>query len=202
MVDLEMALTGRDFRDAVTAVREIVGCPNVNASRTARRVVAGYIYRDESGAPLFRVNRTEPKGFFQQRWSGWQWVNGLGDTRPVLYRLREVIEAPIVFLVEGERDVETLREWGFVATTAAGGAKARWLPEYTDTLRGREVIVIPDNDGPGWERAAKLCRELYGAVSRLRVFDLPTSTKDITDWFNSGHSETELFASLEGLHAV
>ena len=62
--------------------------------------------------------------------------------------------------------------------------------------------MIPDNDGPGWERAAKLCRELYGAVSRLRVFDLPTSTKDITDWFAAGHSETELLASLEGLHAV
>jgi hypothetical protein len=38
--------------------------------------------------------------------------------------LPEVLEAPIVFVVEGEKDVETLREHGFIATTNAGGAKA------------------------------------------------------------------------------
>ena len=200
--DLEMALTGRGFRDAAAAVREIAGCAVTTAQRTVRRVVAEYVYRDEKGTPLYRVCRTEPKDFYQQRFTGGQWLNGLAHTRRVLYRLPELLEAPIVFLVEGERDVETLREWGFVATTAAGGTGAKWLPEFTQTLTGREVIVIPDNDAPGWEQAAKLCRELFGTVARLRVFDLPTGTKDITDWFAVGHSETELIAILEGVHAV
>ena len=173
------------------------------SQRTGRTVVADYVYRDENGAPLYRVRRTEPKSFYQQRWSGGQWVNGLGDTRRVLYRLREVVEAPIVFLVEGEKDVETLREWGFVATTVAGGAQAKWLPEYTDTLRGREVILIPDNDGPGWERAVELSRELAGKVGRLVVLnELPRDVKDISEWFQAGHSETELIAILEGVDAA
>lgn len=46
-----------------------------------------------------------------------------------------------MFVVEGERDVETLREYGFVATCEAGGADAKWLPSFTQTLAGREVIL-------------------------------------------------------------
>ncbi|MDA1315123.1 MAG: CHC2 zinc finger domain-containing protein [Acidobacteria bacterium] len=202
-VDLEMALTGRDFRDAAAAVREIAGCAaTTTARRPVRAVVAEYTYRDEHGAPLYRVVRTEPKGFYQQRWSGVEWVNGIGQTRRVLYRLPEVLEAAIVFVVEGEKDVETLRKWGFTASTTSGGSGAKWLPEFTDALRGREVIVIPDNDGPGWERAVSILRELVGNVARLRLYDLPAETKDITDWFAAGHSEVELIATLEGVHAV
>lgn len=44
--------------------------------RTGRTVVAEYVYRDENGKPLYRVCRTEPKSFFQQRWCGTEWVNG------------------------------------------------------------------------------------------------------------------------------
>jgi len=113
------------------------------------RIVATYDYTDERGNLLYQVVRYRPKDFKQWRPDGrgdWTWKK---CARQVLYRLPEVLEAPIVFVVEGERDVETLREYGFVATTNAGGAKAHWTPQYTETLRGREVILIPDNDAPG-----------------------------------------------------
>jgi putative DNA primase/helicase len=116
----------------------------------------------------------------------------------------EVVEAPIVFVVEGEKDVETLRSHGFGATTNAGGAKAPWLPQFTETLRGREVIIIPDNDEPGWERAKTIARGLLGQAVRIRILDdiHRDGAKDITDWFLAGHSECELIARLEGVHAV
>ena len=61
----------------------------------------------------------------------------------------------------------------------------------------------PDNDKSGWRRAVELSRELVGKVERLVVFnDLPRGTKDITEWFEAGHSETELISILEGVHAV
>lgn len=213
-VDLEMLLSGRDFRAARAAVLEIAGRPTPpapqgtqrtvrQARQTPRKVVATYVYVDEQGAPLFRVCRTVPKNFYQQRWAGGRWVSGLRNTRRVLYRLPEVLEAPIIFFVEGEKDVETLREQGFVATTTAGGAGSPWLAEYTDALRGREVIVVPDGDGPGWARALFVCRELKGNVARLVVFnDLPEGVRDISDWFAAGHSETELIAILEGADAI
>jgi DNA primase len=124
------------------------------------------------------------------------------DDFEAVYNLPEVLENPINFVCEGEKDCETLRSHGFVATTNAGGAKARWLPEFTEALRGREVIIVPDNDGPGWERAALIAKALFGSAVRIRVHDLPRETKDISDWFAAGHCETELIAILEGVHAV
>ena len=60
-----------------------------------------------------------------------------------------------------------------VGTTSVGGAKAPWLPEFTETLRGRECIIIPDNDAPGWDRATRIARALLGSAARIRVLDLP-----------------------------
>lgn len=164
---------------------------------TQRTLIARYEYRDESGALLYEVLRYEPKAFLQRRpdgRGGWVWKKG---KRQVLYRLPEVLEAPIVFVVEGEKDVETLRSRGFVATTNAGGAGAPWLPEYTEALRGREVILIPDNDVPGKARMVTIARALLGIAARIIVIELE-GAKDITEWFVAGHSETELISQVEG----
>ena len=165
-------------------------------------IVAAYDYTDEHGELLYQIIRREPKRF-QQRFlddrGGWVWKK---HPRQVLYRLGEVLEAPIVFLVEGEKDVETMREQGFVATTNAGGAGAPWLDSFTDILRGREVNIIPDNDAPGWKRATAIAGALLGHAARIRVLDLPRETKDISDWFAAGHSECELIAMLEGARAI
>ena len=185
--------TGCEQRDVVAALKGRGLWP----TQPHRTVVAKYVYTDERSAPLYHVCRTEPKSFYQQRHIGGQLVNGLGSVRRVLYHLPEVIESPIVFLVEGEKDIETLRDWGFVATTAAGGAKAKWLPEYTDSLRGRQLIVIPDNDQAGWKRAVFVSRQLVNKVTRLQIFDLPEGIKDVTDWFAAGHTEVELIETLE-----
>jgi hypothetical protein len=162
------------------------------------QIVATYDYTDENGNLLYQVVRYEPKDFKQRRpdgRGGWTWRKG---TRQVLYHLPEVLEAPIVFVVEGERDVETLRDYGFVATTNAGGAKAHWAPQFTEALRGREVILIPDNDAPGRKRVLNIARALLGRVARLVVLELEGGSKDITEWFGQGHSELELIALLDG----
>jgi putative DNA primase/helicase len=114
----------------------------------------------------------------------------------VLYRLREVLEAPIVFLVEGEKDSERLREHGFVVTTAAGGAQAPWLPSFTQALAGREIVLIPDNDEPGRQRALTIARALLGHAAQIICIELPGG-KDVSDWFDAGHSELELINLVE-----
>jgi putative DNA primase/helicase len=170
--------------------------------RIERRIVATYDYTDEAGDLLYQTVRFEPKEFlprFPDRICGWIWRK---HPRQVLFHLPEVLQSPIVFIVEGERDVETLRSHGFVATTAAGGCQAPWSLTFTAALRGREVIIIPDNDAPGWKRAAVIARALLGAAAKIRVIDLPKQHKDITDWFQAGHSDCELIAMLEAVHAV
>jgi len=156
-----------------------------------------YDYTDEAGELLYQIVRKKnPKGF-SQRYpdgrGGWVWRK---HPRQVLYHLPEVLEAPIIFYVEGERDTETLRSWGFVATTAAGGVNQPWLPEFTEFLHDREVIILPDNDAPGRQRALSVARALLGKVAKLTILQLE-GAKDVTEWFGQGHRELELIAQLE-----
>jgi putative DNA primase/helicase len=174
----------------------------VSEHRPDRDVEATYDYTDEHGTLLYQIVRKTGKRFLQRYpdgTGGWIWKK---HPHQVLYRLPEVLEAPIVFIVEGEKDAENLRSHGFIATTNAGGAKAPWLEEFTESLRNRELIIVPDNDAPGWKRAATIARALLGVAARVRVFDLPREVKDITEWFSAGHSEGELIAELEGVDVV
>ncbi len=86
--------------------------------------------------------------------------------RRVLFKLPELIEAVAaehpVFIVEGEKDVLVLNKLGIVATTNPGGA-GKWRPEFSETLRDADVILIPDNDDAGWEHINQV-----GALLRYR----------------------------------
>ena len=48
-----------------------------------------------------------------------------------------------VFVVEGEKDVDNLTALGLLATTNSGGA-LNWRPEYSDTLKNRDVVIVDD----------------------------------------------------------
>lgn len=189
-------------RDVIAALKSVGLWQKRSAQPRRREIVATYDYTDEAGEILYQVVRTRPKGFFQRRPDGHGgWINKK-SARQVLYRLREVIEAPIVFVVEGERDVETLRTQGFVATTNAGGAEAAWLPEFTEVLAGREVILVPDNDRPGRERVARIARALLGHSTRLVIVEFEDA-KDVTEWFEKGHADLALIEMVErGLAAT
>ena len=189
-------------QDAVVDALKALGLWPEREQHQARRIVRTYPYTDEHGELLYEVVRYEPKDFrprYPDGCGGWIYRK---HPRQVLYHLCEVLENPIIFVCEGERDCETLRQHGFVATTNAGGARAPWLPQYTAALAGREVLIVPDNDPPGWRRASVIARALLGAAARIRVVDLPKQVKDITEWFEAGHSECELIAMLEGVYAL
>ncbi len=150
------------------------------------RIVATYPYCDESGALLYEVVRVEPKTFHQRRpdgAGGWLW--NLGDVRRVLYRLPGLLAEPrrAVFVVEGERDTDTLIGMGLLATTNAGGA-LKWRPEYAEPLAGRPIIILPDNDGPGRRHALMVAQSLHGVAASVRVVELPglPPKGDVSDW--------------------
>src|SRR5262245_36849109 len=132
--------------------------PTVNGSANGKpRIVATYDYVDEAGKLLFQVVRHEPKDFRQRRpddRGGFIW--NMQGVRRVLYRLPEVIQAvkdgKRIWLVEGERDVDSLAEQGLAATTSVGGA-GKWRDEYGQVLRGARVAIIPDADEPGRKHA-------------------------------------------------
>jgi len=162
-----------------------------------RVVVSTYDYRDEGGGLLFQVVRLEPKDFRQRRpdgAGGWTWK--LNGVRRVLYRLPGLCAADPdepVFIVEGEKDVDRLSSLGLVATTNAGGA-GKWRAEYGDALRGRDVVVLPDNDEPGRQHAEQVARGLQDVAVRVRVVPLPgvPPKGDVNDWLTAGGTVDEL----------
>jgi hypothetical protein len=95
--------------------------PVVDVDSRLERV---YTYADESGAPLYRIARLNPKAFYAERAlvETGQWAKGMGAaTRRVIYRLAEVIRAvqraEVVYIVEGEKDADALAGLGLCATT-------------------------------------------------------------------------------------
>src|SRR5262249_17017560 len=141
-----------------------------------RRVVARYIYTDEAGEPLHRTVRYEPKGFSQQRRLGPIWKSDMKGARLVLYGLPEVLETvkngERIFLGDGEEDADSLAEIGLRATNNAMGA-GNGRDEYTETLRGARVVVIPDDDDRGRDHAESVARSLDGTAKSVRVLHLP-----------------------------
>lgn len=187
---------GCDFehiRDAAGLTKEDCQSRNGNGSRP--EIVAAYDYTDKDGRVLYQAVRFVPKDFRPRLPSG-EW--GLrGEPRRVLYRLPEVLEAAAndetIYVVEGEKDVETLRGLGLVATTGVGGAK-NWRAEYGETLRGCNVVVLPDKDAAGEEYAAAILRSLEGKTDRVTVVRLPglSDHGDVTDWIVAGGTKEQL----------
>lgn len=155
-----------------------------------RHVEAEYVYTDEDGSQLYRVIRFKPKGFTQERYDGGKFVPGLNGVRRVLYNLPEVLGAREVYVVEGEKDVERLRAEGVVATCNVGGANV-WRPEWSESLRGRDVVIVPDIDAPGEKHARAIQAALDGVASRTRLA-YPASGKDVSDHLDAGYSLSQL----------
>jgi 5S rRNA maturation endonuclease (ribonuclease M5) len=162
-------------------------------------VVATYDYTDLDGNLLYQVVRRSDKSFLQRRPDGrGGWVWNIKGTPRVLYNLPYVASTPIedwVFIVEGEKDVDNLREFNIAATTNSGGA-GKWHQVADDSvLHGRQVAIIPDNDEPGREHAQQVATALHGKAKIVKIIKLPRMPEkgDVSDWlarFNEPNGAT------------
>jgi 5S rRNA maturation endonuclease (ribonuclease M5) len=165
------------------------------------RIVETYPYRDEKGVLLFQTVRYEPKMFRQRRPDGHGWVWNLDGVRRVLYRLPKLQGKERVFIVEGEKDVETLRTLGLTATTNPMGA-GKWPPEYTQQLVDagvKKAVILRDNDEAGDHHADEVARSLLTAGLRVKRVDLPGLSPggDVTEWIKQGHTKADLLALVK-----
>jgi 5S rRNA maturation endonuclease (ribonuclease M5) len=150
--------------------------------------VAAYIYTDEAGAPLFKVQRYAPKDFRVQRFEDGEWLWGRGKAPYALYRLPRVAEAVAtgerVWLVEGEKDADALEQrFGVAATTTPGGAGKTWRPEYSEALRGAYVTVVADRDEAGRKHARKAAEALADVAAEVVVVE-PAVNRPHADAFD------------------
>ena len=176
-----------------------------------------YRYRDGDGAIAYEVIRyldqdTNKKTFRQRRpnpkfndaqppsATNPEWLYNMHEVEYYPYRYPELRHAlnenrdRFIFIVEGEKDVESLARYGVVATTNAMGA-GKWFDDYNKFFPGLNVVVIPDEDAPdpkmnrrvGLDHARHICESLLPvakSVRMLRLFpeDRRDGGLDVTDW--------------------
>lgn len=147
------------------------------------KFVCAYPYADENGNVLFEACRYElPDGkkTFSLRQPAPDQPGGYKYTkegaRLVLYRLPEVLEAikagKPIFVVEGEKDCDNMAKLGYAATTNPMGA-GKWLAgEYSPSLSGADVYIVPDNDDVGRSHAKQVAQSIYKAAKSVKTLDL------------------------------
>ncbi|MCO6456488.1 MAG: AAA family ATPase [Pirellulaceae bacterium] len=133
---------------------------------------------------------------------GWR-IGGMPEPRP-LYCLPDLAGANRVFVCEGEKAADAVRDLGLVATTSPhecqSAGKANWGP-----LAGKEVIILPDNDPPG----AGYADTVTGILAKLtpapvvKLLKLPSlpDRGDAVDWLDAqpGVDRDDLRRQLEAL---
>jgi hypothetical protein len=159
---------------------------NGNGHKQESKIVATYDYQDESGNLSYQVVRYEPKDFRQRRPDGnggWLWK--ASDMKRLPYNLPELLTADYPYIVEGEKDVKSLREIKLVGTCIAGGAKSPDWPIVAQYFRpDQHVTILPDNDEPGEDYAKNAATALYGKVASLKILRLEglRPKGDVSDW--------------------
>jgi 5S rRNA maturation endonuclease (ribonuclease M5) len=151
-----------------------------------------YDYTDKKGVLLYQVVRKSGKKFVQRRMVGDTPTYNLKGVRRTIFKLPAVLRAKTVFIVEGERDVETLGKNNIVATCNSGGA-GKWEPSFNQYLSNIHVVILPDNDTPGRKHAKDVASGLLGIAKSIKIVELPDlpDKGDVTDYLKS-HSKEDL----------
>lgn len=132
---------------------------------------AEYLY---AGGQLKKVKYRNADGSKFCSWlhkDGNSWSKGRNGIAPGLYQSHPDLPE-VVFLVEGEKDVDNLKKAGFPAVTLPDGSQSKWEPEYMTVFFGKRVLILPDNDGPGMKYAQMCAGKLYGNAEAIWILDL------------------------------
>jgi hypothetical protein len=158
-----------------------------------------YTYTDALGREIYQVVRMKPKTFRQRHGREGSWVWSMEGVERVLYRLPEILKSDKVWIVEGEKDADNLADIGLTATCNVGGA-GKWLDGYTDSLRGKDIIICGDADKPGQDHVNLVFESVSHQARSVRIVKL-TGAKDVSDFIEGLPDRPSARGVLEGMAA-
>jgi len=152
-------------------------CPVPPAFREFQ-YVTHYTYKDVNGEVLLHVGRYEHAGkkqvipyAIQPKKEGQWWRAGLGEfkdsLRPI-YNMQKVANSLEVWIVEGEKTVDSLSKIGIVATCCIGGSGAAGKADWT-LLCGKSVIIWADKDDAGQKYQKDVIKVLQNLSVKFRI---------------------------------
>lgn len=139
-------------------------------------VLAVYTYRNGT-----RKLRDSHKRFFWQHLDGDEWKPRRGNAPHILYVAGQPQDT--LFIVEGEKDCDTMSRLGFYAVSPENGAggQGKWLESYNQDIKGKSVRIIPDNDDVGRAFADEIATKIRSVAKDIKVLDLRTVWTDIRE---------------------
>lgn len=148
---------------------------------TKPHIVATYDYRAKDGTLLAQKLRKSDKSFSWRRPDGkGGWIYNRQGVPRMLYIAGQADQT--VYVCEGEKDCNNLSKLGcFCVSGEDGAGHNKWLPEYTQMLAGRSILILPDNDKVGWEYAQEVAASVRKTAKSVKVLDLATAWHDMPD---------------------
>jgi len=175
----------------------------------AKTMTDTYDYRDQDGQLRYQVGRyafddNGEKTFLQRHTDGngvLQWnLKGIERLPYLLPELLAALPGTTVFICEGEKDADQLKERGLIATCNSEGA-GKFTPEIAHWFEGRQVVILEDNDEAGRKHVEKTSALLSGVAASLKVVtfkDMPDHS-DVSDWLDEHHTIDDLRQLVDGL---
>lgn len=170
-------------------------------SREKRKIEAVYNYVSCNGSYAYSKIRLEGKKILYGMLKSDRFTYGLPRGTPrksfkAIYGSVSAInkaidDGKIIFIPEGEKDVDSLVKRGYTAFTY-GGAND-WQADFADIVKGANVVILADNDTPGKAAANTILQDIQSVVKSVKICvpmpDIPKA--DISDYFQAGHSKEE-----------
>lgn len=170
-------------------------------SREKRRIEAVYNYVSYNGQYAFTKIRLEGKKLLYGILKNERFSYGLPRNTPrkslkaiygsVQALNKAISESKPIFIVEGEKDVDTLMKQGYIAFTYGGVND--WQADFAELVEGADVVILADNDEPGKAVANTILRDIQSVVKSAKIIipmpDIPKA--DISDYFQAGRTKQE-----------
>lgn len=133
---------------------------HVYQSMNHDKIATKTIYRKPDGS----------KTAIWHRYEGNTLVKGLNGLKMPLYHVYNLTDnTKPVFIVEGEKDVETMEKLGYIATTSPNGAGSHWRKNYIEYFRGFDVIIIADNDDVGLKYSTEIAENVIQIARSVKL---------------------------------
>lgn len=169
------------------------------------KLVKLYRFEDENNKTLYfkakfsTPGKKEIKYFYIDSENKVKFNRGGAEGVPYnLYKLSKALkENKPIFIVEGEKDADTLNYMGYTATSLKGIKNIN-----IDMFKDANIYSIADTGEAGEQYQEHIWYELKDKIKHFRVVELPNIEKlgdnaDITDWFEAGHTKEEFKAALQ-----
>ncbi len=183
--------TGSIF-DLMRAFRDS-GQSNIQLKES--KAEARYQYRDGGGRLLKVVERLPGKRFRQCVPFKGDWLYQTSDLKSMLYNAHRLRFADTVCVCEGEKDCDRVTDLQLtgicmpIVAVTSGGADS-WDPKLAKQLKGKQVMIVPDNDEAGRRHADEVEKSLRAeGIDYKRVGFASTDCKDVSDFIERNGKE-------------